>query len=62
MTDDLLVRDALRVLNRHAVALPSTTDLAALRQALDPLKFDGDLCRDDVAEIAQKIDDALAHE
>jgi uncharacterized membrane protein len=58
-TDDDLTRDALRVLNQHAVALPTSTDLASLRAALEPLLFDGDLCRDDVAEVCQRIDDVL---
>lgn len=62
MPDDL-ARDALRVLNRHAVALPTATDLPTLRAALQPLLFDGDgddaHCRDDVAEICQRIDDIL---
>ena len=53
---------ALRVLNNYAVTLPSP-DLRGVRQALEPFLFDGDnICRDDVAEIAQKIDDELSAE
>lgn len=59
MPEDL-IRDALRVLNRHAVTLPtSPPNLASVRLALDPLLFDGEICRDDVAEICQKIDEVL---
>ena len=61
MTDQL-IHDALRLLNRHAVTLPTgEQNLAELRRLLDPLLFDGDVCRDDVAEVCQKIDDAISN-
>ena len=55
-----LVRDALRILDRYAVTLPTPPDLPAVREALDSFQFDehGN-CRDDVAEVCQQIDDAL---
>lgn len=56
--DDSLLRDALRVLDRYAVTLPPP-DLPAAREALEPFMFDDDICRDDVAEICQRIDDHL---
>lgn len=59
MTDPLR-RDALRILDRYAVTLPPDPDLATIRRELDPFIFDGDTCRDDVAEICQRIDDRLA--
>jgi uncharacterized membrane protein len=60
---DALRRDALRVLNQHSVTLPTDAiNLAAIRQLLDPLIFDGNVCRDDVAEICQKIDDSVRSE
>lgn len=58
MTNDLL-QDALRVLNRYAVPRPAQLDLRSARKLLDPFIFDGDHCRDDVAEICQKLDDIL---
>jgi hypothetical protein len=33
--------------------------LAEARRVLDRYMFDGDLCRDDIAEVCQKIDDLL---
>jgi hypothetical protein len=58
---DQLLRDALRVLNRHAVILPAAPiSLRAMRDALEPLLDDGEQHRDDVSEICQKIDDELS--
>lgn len=33
--------------------------LAEARKVLDRYMFDGDTCRDDIAEVCQKIDDVL---
>ena len=74
--DDLhpqLLRDALSVLDRYSVAIANrdpvksldedrTELLARVRAALEPLIFDGTVRRNEVAEIAQKIDDVLAAE
>jgi hypothetical protein len=61
MTDDELSRDAVRILNRYSVAMPAPRDdLKVMRQLLEPLIFDGDDCRDDVAELCHKIDELLA--
>jgi hypothetical protein len=58
MQDADLLRDAQRVLERYAV-VPLAPTLRAARDALEPFLFDGDLCRDDVAEICQKLDEVL---
>ena len=68
-----LLRDALSVLDRYSAKIADrdpvkslnedrTELLARVRAALDPLIFDGTVRRDEVAEIAQKIDDVLAAE
>ena len=46
-----LLGAALRVLNNYAITLPPP-DLLAAREALESFLFDGDICRDDVAEVA----------
>lgn len=56
---DALIRDAMRVLDRYAVTLPPLPTLQSVRQALDPFIFDGEVCKDDVAEICQRLDDLL---
>ena len=68
-----LLSDAFSVLDRYSAAIPDrdpvkslnedrTELLSRVRVALEPLIFDGTVRRDEVAEIAQKIDDVLAAE
>lgn len=68
-----LLCDALAVLDRYSTNIANrdpakslkedrTELLRRVRAALDPLIFDGTVRRNDVAEIAQRIDDTLASE
>ena len=68
-----LLRDAFEVLDRYSASIANRDTVKSLnenrgellhrvRAALDPLIFKGNVRRDDVAEIAQKIDDVLAAE
>jgi ElaB/YqjD/DUF883 family membrane-anchored ribosome-binding protein len=53
-----VLRDAQRVLQSYGI--DADGDLRSLRAALERLMFDEDeRCRDDIAEIAMKIDDLL---
>jgi len=54
-----LLQDAMAVLHRYAIPPPIDPDLRSVRAALDPFIFDGDHCRDDVAEVCMKLDDVL---
>ena len=54
---ETLLREALRVLDRYAATLPAP-DLHSARRALEDFIFDDDgVCRDDVINICQKIDE-----
>jgi hypothetical protein len=68
-----LLRDAFEVLDRHFAALPNRDPsrslnedrcelLRRVRAALDPLILDAAIPREDVAEIAHRIDALLATE
>jgi hypothetical protein len=67
------LRDAFAVLDRYFTSIANRDPtkslnedrcelLCRVRAALDPLIFNGAIRRDDVAEIAQRIDDLLADE
>jgi hypothetical protein len=58
-TPDDLVWDGLSMLDRYGVKPPESKDLRSVREALAPLIFDGNVCRDDVAELCQQIDDVV---
>jgi hypothetical protein len=66
-----LLRDAFSVLDRYSTGIANRDPVKSLnedradllrrvRAALGPLILNGTVPRDDVAEIAQRIDDALA--
>jgi hypothetical protein len=68
-----ILRDAFSVLDRYCTDIGSRDPVKSLnedrcellrrvRAALEPLIFNGDVRRDDVAQITQRIDDLLAAE
>jgi hypothetical protein len=68
-----LLRDAFAVLDRYSTSIANRDPAKSLnedrgellqrvRAALDPLIFEGATQREDVAQIAQRIDDALARQ
>lgn len=71
--DTQLLRDAFAVLDRYRTGIANRDPTRSLnedrcellrrvRAAMHPLLFDGAIRRDDVAEIAKRIDDFVAHE
>jgi hypothetical protein len=68
-----MLRDAFATLDAYRIAIANRDPVKSLnedrcellrrvRAALAPLILDGDIRRDDVAEVAQRIDDFLAAE